>query len=187
MQFIASSIEAMKADPPRKTKTRRLQNEGERLVYGHYTWDFFNKYGRSLGIARQWGWRDRPDEIFRVATILDKHGRIKWQEGRRYASQRGRGKFGIGSYLCTSLRSQRLHDITEYDAIDEGIYETPIADLRLYKSWGFWNGVDGIPYATALLAYECLWEIINDKPRIRWADNPKVWDIGMGEFEWKEE
>lgn len=178
MRFIDSGIQAMKAG--HKTQTRRVQNEGERLVYGHYTWGWFNAYARSLGWARHQGWRDKPDEIFCVATVLDKHGHIKWQQGRHYAIQPAGKRYGakeVGSFLCTSLKGERLQNISEEDAIAEGIYDV---------AWAFWNGVDDVSYATAVLAFEGLWDGIHKKGE-RWAANPQVWVIGQAEFEWKEE
>ena len=173
MQFISTGIKAMKAG--RKTNTRRVQKEGERLVYGYWTWSCFNKYGYFLNEARHWSWADKPSSSWYVATILDKHGRIKWQVGRRYAIQPGQGKFGIGSFLCTSLRSERLQDISRNDVVAEGIAQYTFAKGCLSDDppdprWAFIE----------------LWDSIHKKGE-RWADNPKVWVIGQAEFQWKDE
>lgn len=157
MQFIPSSIEAMRAEPPRKTMTRRVQKEWERLVYAHQDHPRDSVY------------RNKPMELYSVPTILDKHGRIKWQVGRRYSTQPGRGKFSIGSFLCVSLKGERLQDISEEDATAEGV--EPI-----------WNATD-VPYSTGFVY---LWDSLH-KVGEWWADNPEVWAIGMAEYQWEEE
>jgi len=161
MRYHQSSIKAMQAEPPRKTQTRRVQNEGEILVYAHR--------------GRRWErvYQSKPTGDYTVPTILDKHGRIKWQVGRRYAIQRGRGKEAIGSYLCTSLRGERLQDISRTDVIAEGIAPYTFARGVLSKNppdrrWAF---ID-------------LWDSLH-KEGERWVGNPSVWIIGMGDYQWE--
>lgn len=84
------------------------------------------------------------------------NGRIKWQVGKSYAIVPKRGAAGIGRKIrLTAIRCERLHDITEEDAIEEGV-----ASVEEYKA---------------------LWESINGRTKgARWADNPEVWVL---EFE----
>jgi len=175
MRYHQYSIEAMRAEPPRKTQTRRVQNEGERLVYGHYTWEFYNKYGDSFAIARSWGWNDKPTFIFSIPTILDKHGNIKWQVGRRYSinpppgpGDKGRMGKAIGSFLCTGLRGKWLRHMDGVDCVAEGIEK----DLMM--------GTSG----QLLDDFQDLWDSIHPRGK-RWIDNPKVWIIGQGEYQWE--
>ena len=69
-----------------------------------------------------------------------------------------------------SIRVERVHDITEADAVAEGI-ETHLS--------GCWTQTGG--YAdTARLAFGALWDSINSKRGYGWNLNPWVWVI---EFE----
>ena len=139
MQFLPSSIKAMKAG--RKSQTRRLRkfHQSHNLSYA--------------GIVASF--EEIPQKVW------DWNGsRLKWKVGNRYAIQPGRGKKGIGSFLCTTLKRERLQEISEADARQEG---PPTKDC-----------------------FRVLWDSIHGKGK-RWADNPPVWIIGMGEFEWKDE
>lgn len=163
MRFTPSSIEAMRKG--HKTQTRRL-----RKSHQSHNLDYVGIVAGFEGIPQKvWNWDG---------------ARLRWKVGNRYAIQPAGKRYGakaVGSFLCTSLKAERLQDISEEDAIAEGIRSVqPLYDCRLYT-----NGIDGIVYTTPVLAFECLWEIINNKPRMRWADNPEVWVIGMDEFKWE--
>jgi hypothetical protein len=82
---------------------------------------------------------------------------------------------------CTSVRIERLHDITEQGAINEGIenfflddvttatayrnYMTTYKDLQKYH----WSHVAN----DAVESYMTLWQKINGKES--WDENPHVW------------
>ena len=71
-----------------------------------------------------------------------------------------------------SVRVERLQDITEADAIAEGVEVTPVADLasRVLQFQG-----KGVQVAAAVVAYAHLWETINGPGS--WKANPWVWVV----------
>jgi len=84
-----------------------------------------------------------------------------------------RDRMPIGT--LTVVRAERLQDITNEDAIAEGIFETP-------REPGFdcWS-THGMReyYPTPRDAFRALWDSINgDKPGRSFEDNPFVWVLG---------
>ncbi len=69
----------------------------------------------------------------------------------------------------TNIRAERLQDISEEDAVQEGIY--------MCDSGYFWwdSNTQKSCYRTAKSAYQGLWELINGKDS--WKDNPWVWVV----------
>ncbi len=102
---------------------------------------------------------------------------------------RGRGKGLIGNPVpsihmprwascitldVTEVRVQRLQDISEEDAVAEGIQQDTIPDGIIpggHTAYGF-PGYSGFP--TAVSAYAALWNTLHTKPGERWEDNPWV-------------
>jgi hypothetical protein len=77
-----------------------------------------------------------------------------------------------------SVRVDRLQEITEKDAIAEGIAKhTEPPRLR-----GWWAGPEGNGYLSAKDAYRALWDSINGK-RSPWADSPWVWVVEFKKIE----
>ena len=79
----------------------------------------------------------------------------------------------------TNVRVERLQDISEADALAEGIVECPIpADDEGPRRIGYMVGPDdgksGLS-ATAVEAYRDLWESINGPDS--WDANPWVWAV----------
>lgn len=72
-----------------------------------------------------------------------------------------------------SIRIQRLNDISESDAIAEGIkkIEGKVIGYPFGISFKYSNGINN--YSTPIEAYMSLWEKINGKGS--WAENPWVW------------
>lgn len=69
----------------------------------------------------------------------------------------------------SALRIERLQDISEADAIAEGLYPNPqYTHAELYT----WDGVQGNSN-NPRYAYQLLWESINGANS--WAENPWVW------------
>lgn len=72
----------------------------------------------------------------------------------------------------TSVRVERLQEITEDDAIAEGV------ESHVGPSGTYYGPVDS--YLTGAFAFMRLWDAINGKrPGCSWGDNPWVWVVGF--------
>jgi hypothetical protein len=117
--------------------------------------------GRTYAVQRKRGepaiwWRNLYDTKIVNAGKPDRFplshsGRDTWQQLR---------------IRITDIRQERLHDITEGDAIAEGC------------EWStYFDGV-GERYKSPINEYAELWDSINEKTKgARWADNPLVWAL----------
>ena len=135
-----------------KTHLRRLVKPGDRLFDDTI----------SLGIS--------PDHPLYIPTRVGawmKHPkefpfRLKYECGRTYAVQPGRTEKGIARIRITGIRRERVQDITEEQAIAEGI---PV-------------DADGVAMAVGRFhdsprdAFAALWATIHPKPPHDWASNP---------------
>ena len=78
----------------------------------------------------------------------------------------------------TEVRVQRLQDISEADAIAEGIEPNPAwigtyRDYSVERERQVWN-------LDPVASYRTLWDSINGKtPGAAWADNPWVWAVSF--------
>ena len=82
------------------------------------------------------------------------------------------------SLEITSVRVERMHNISETDAVAEGIQA--VARGIWWKNYTYPNGFNGKPtlivgYRTAKESYRSLWESINVTGS--WVANPWVWVI----------
>lgn len=77
----------------------------------------------------------------------------------------------------TAVRVERLQDISEADALAEGVWQIPGYE-EIGESWFTWE--NGTAYSTAQGAFESLWDSIYGETESRWAANPWVWVV---EFE----
>jgi hypothetical protein len=92
----------------------------------------------------------------------------------------------------TSVRAERLHDISEEDAIAEGVAihvdatDCPPGMVRplhqLTRSPMLHAGIKASAENAYRWAYACLWESINGK-RAPWASNPWVWVLSFQRVE----
>ncbi|KKK51212.1 hypothetical protein LCGC14_3117180, partial [marine sediment metagenome] len=96
MQFTKDSIDAIKSGD--KIHTRRPVKDGEMYA-------FINLNGGE--------WHQ--------SEVRTAKGRLKWLAGNTYAIVPGRGKKSVGRIRITAIRRERLWDITEQDAIAEGL------------------------------------------------------------------
>jgi len=126
-----------------------------------------------------------PHPIFgldQIDTVYTAGGRGKWQVGRTYAVQPGRGKKAVGRIRMMKIRRERLQEITQEDALAEGIGHRsyPTEKPPAYpQAWGYyvlgdtdWNKIEGHTYAE--VCYSVLWDSTYKKP-YRWEDNPECW------------
>lgn len=76
--------------------------------------------------------------------------------------------------IVTDVRVQRLQDISEADAIAEGIHHDTIPDgIIPGGNTGFgYPGYSG--FATARDAFQCLWNSLHTTEGERWEDNPWI-------------
>lgn len=72
-----------------------------------------------------------------------------------------------------SIEARRIHGITEAEAMEDGIFETP-RDPG-FDSWSTHGMRDY--YCTPRTAYKALWNSINAKRGYPWESNPWVWNI----------
>lgn len=81
----------------------------------------------------------------------------------------------------TNIRIERLNDITEEDAIKEGVNKNiePGKESEWEPDFGYEDysakDLDGFPCFTAKDSFQTLWESINGKDS--WKENPWVWVI----------
>lgn len=93
-------------------------------------------------------------------------------------------------YPVVSVRVERLHDITEADAIAEGVEVVAIRDGKTYyRNYMANNDTSGplvmptIVAESAVDSYKSLWEKINGIES--WWANPWLWVIGYDNPMWK--
>jgi len=108
-------------------------------------------------------------------------GRFEWRWKKDYLSSLHLPEDAARTHLLIlTVEPQRLQDITEEDAIGEGIVQITAnldvfhwdPQIDKYKVHGF---------GTAKIAYAALWDSIN--PKLRWEVNPWVWRIEFQKVE----
>jgi hypothetical protein len=73
--------------------------------------------------------------------------------------------------LIADIRVERLQDISEGDAIKEGVEVKPCGRYKDYL-------IDGIPYSSPIYSFKSLWQsIYPNHPTKAWGLNPYVWVI----------
>lgn len=76
------------------------------------------------------------------------------------------------------VRCERLQDITEADAEEEGVSQSPdITNNDGSPQWRDYSRPDGCTTMSAEFSYRTLWDSINTEPGTQWADNCFVWRI----------
>lgn len=152
MQFQKWKGLAMLAYPDWLWMTRRVAKEGE------IAWVTV------LESHREGGWKV-PWQVGEHApiTMVTCRGRIKWQVGRTYAIQTGRGIKAIGRFELLAIRREPLRDISEQDIIAEGV--------EFWPDNPRWYG------CSPRTIFAELWDRINKRKGKRWRDNPDVWPL----------
>ena len=154
-------------------KQRVYDNYPFGLKYGHKdgtVWRLFPKWevgdilwGRETFFETNYG-----SFIYKANANKDIGDGFKWKPSIFMPKEACRIRLEI-----TNIRFERVQDISEEDAIAEGIE----MNNKPHKGWYWMENV----YSTdsAVLAYEHLWNKINGK-KYPWSSNPWVWVI---EFE----
>jgi len=101
--------------------------------------------------------------------------RLKWQVGKTYAVQPGRGKKAVGRIRITKIRRERLQEICGVDLIAEG-YPTDFSTHSMSDLKDKWS------MEARMAWFRGLWSSLYRKP-YRWEDNPEVWVLELGKVE----
>jgi len=101
----------------------------------------------------------RPGEwwtgsLGQIVWVCDGNNRLKWEVGRTYAIQPGRGKKAVGRFRLTGIRCERVADVSDVDAALEGI---------AYRRGSLTYGSTKLEGKTASEAYLNLWQRIYPK------------------------
>lgn len=79
-----------------------------------------------------------------------------------------------------NVRIERVQEISEEDAIAEGIFQRIVNGKPAGWHWLPYSGFFGDwGYKTARIAYQHLWESINAERGMGWSKNPWVWCTGF--------
>ncbi len=179
----------------RKTQTRRAVPSSRvyemNACIRHYP---YGRAGDRLWVRETWAettnverlsnWPDRPhipgersdDGYLFDAVIWRADGEWAWCDGDGFDTEKSYLKPSIHMprTACRllldvkAIRVERLQDISENDAIAEGVDAISLADVPRQATWG--------PRPD----FAQLWDSINEKRGFGWATNPWVWII---EFE----
>lgn len=131
--------------------------------------------GERLWVRETWGlFQERPQfGVFYRAdadspNYEEENGIARWRPSIHMPRKYSRIELEI-----VSVRVERLQDITEADAIAEGIERIPnVGPMRAF-GWRDYSG--GIGFFDPVQSYRSLWESINGPDS--WAANPWVWGI----------
>jgi hypothetical protein len=141
-----------------KVQTRRLVKEGD------YVWRYpFRSPGRDGVLERK------------IEMVIAANRRLRWQVGKTYAVQPGRGKHSLGRIRITEIRRERLQDISVEDVEAEGVCVVDGMPLVLAPSLRSDEALDKLALMVAHRLFSELWDSINTKKGTRWADSPDVW------------
>ncbi len=129
-----------------KTQTRRLAQAGDQAVYED----------------------DDPNRpISRVIRTADAGApKVLYQIGKTYSVQPGIAKKTVGQIRLTAIRRERLHDLSEADALQEMPVTSPPPDISAGQQ--------------ARQSFQETWNLMYKTSGSRWEDNPEVWVL---EFE----
>lgn len=117
-------------------------------------------------------WQKFGKEYAYAATDGDVFSETKWRPSIHMPRDASRITLQI-----TDIRAERLHDITESDAIDEGINFTTQngGPNKYYDNYHTGRWMDSEMLNNPIASYRTLWETINGPGS--WEQNPWVWVI----------
>lgn len=159
----------------------------------------YGQPGDRLWVKETWsaarGWdRCKPSEIVEKAPLRyeadgDTANDDSWDEDEPREFGRLRQSIFMRRWMSriqrdiTAVIVERLQDITEADAIAEGIERNEPIIEPMYRDYG-WELGDGSShwFANPIESYRSLWDSINaKKPGRAWKDNPWVWVVKFPE------
>jgi hypothetical protein len=77
----------------------------------------------------------------------------------------------------TGVKVERVQDISDEDAMAEGVYEWYKQMQLPHEGWSYWSPVHG---SGAANKFRQLWDSINgSRPGCAWQDNPFVWCVSF--------
>lgn len=145
----------------------------------------FPKPGGRLWVRETWLTNEKydhtkPSEIPRGASIEYPATDTPYHLGKKRQSIFMHRWASRVTLEITDIHVERLQDMTDKDALAEGIQQFT-KDGVVFKyglnGWN-WSGLNGSPYMcrTPIIAFEDLWDSINGKKH-PWESNPWVWAI----------
>ena len=131
--------------------------------------------GERLWVRERWGeFRRRPGEpVYYADDPLALGASNPWRPSIFMPR-----RFSRITLEITGVRVERLQDISEADAIAEGIESLPCDDVRAFRDYldgGERSGMYSFQTTDARKSYRSLWESINGAGS--WDANPWVWIV----------
>ena len=207
--FTTEMVNAILREENPKTQTRRIvkfpkEFDGRDIFdnypYGYkYTqsdgtvWREFPKWMKNdiIWVKETWCYaydnnvQDGAENRYSVIYKASENGRLFQEncEGWRWRSPlfmpKGLCRLKL---LVTDVCIQKLHDITEADAIAEGIEKkTGTSPIRWFKQYNTAKNGEELYCTNPIFAYQTLWEKINGKDS--WQENPYIWKINFKKIE----
>jgi hypothetical protein len=116
-------------------------------------------------------YRAEPGNLRDSATNTMEQNGVKWRPPIRMPRWASRITLEI-----VDVRVERLHSITEADAVAEGVGLSHRAISPYESEWSFWDYLGNAPcYGMARDSFASLWESINGPGS--WDANPWVWAV----------
>lgn len=107
-----------------------------------------------------------------VKVVYDVNRKTKWEVGQTYAIQPGRGVASVGRFTLLDIRRERVQDISEADAIAEGVELN-----HYYCDEGIAPDFIPVHRCEPSVKFLELFESINGKQAVE--DNPEVWVLSF--------
>jgi hypothetical protein len=125
----------------------------------------------AAGVREAWFWADGPGHCCNTGCA--------GAAGRIRASMHLPRAYSRITLEITDVRVQRVQDISEEDARDEGVSTLPLAMMKRWVPSGPDNGVP----VEMREVFAHLWDSINAKRGFSWASNPWVWSVTFAKAE----
>lgn len=136
-------------------------------------------------------WIQSTDDAGKAGVTLDSGGAYHWKPGHgpcRWRSARFMPKAVARLWLeVTAIRAERLQEITEADAIAEGVGH----GFQMNGAWPDYqhinkHGICELTQDTARMSFATLWDSLNGKrPGCEWSDNPFVFVVAFKKLDKK--